>query len=318
MSRLIPITTITKTSAGRAGFTFGAALDEATGDWTPVFLGKFFRLLSAAGPTPDAGDLDWYIVAAANAANLPAPLPLDTPPAGYQLVAATQFDVVQNARYSGRYTVFTRTASLSSSGFALGQTTVYVNETIGPENTASDLTSGFITNVSTYYLLRPSAVAVVVSPNTEVSTLPLTLAGRSKSGWGEVFSQNAIRHASNFAGATAPGNPFIGMMWYDTVSNLMMVWDGAWSPVNGGSSALTGASRTSHALSTTWTVTHSLGSAFPLAPGASLGLVHSTFIVDTGGGMFAPIIPSTVTYDSADQLTVTFSTPYAGWALVRL
>ena len=97
MSRRIPITSITQSSSNPGTFTIGVTSENSTGDWTGVFLGKFFRSSLATGPTPDSGDIAWWN------GHFPSP-PSDTPPSGKVLIVATQFDVIENSRYSGRYT----------------------------------------------------------------------------------------------------------------------------------------------------------------------------------------------------------------------
>jgi len=294
MSRRIQIVSITQSGVNPGTFLIGATPDNLSGDWTPVFQGEFYR--DSAGNTQP---------------RYSSP----TPPSGYSLIVATQFDVVENSRYAGRYTVYTTPTmgGLASSTFSAGQTTIRVNETIGAPNVPADLTSGYITNVSTYYLVQPTAAAIIVPPGVELSDKPISFSGRFVSGWGEVNAQNHLSKVSNFAGPTSPTSPFTGMTWFDTSTGLMKVWDSSsWVVINSSYFAPANSYRHTQAGAlATWTVTHNLGAAAPF-------IVHHTFFVDTGGAVYKPIIPSDVTYVSANQLTVTFSSAYSGFALVRL
>jgi len=59
-----------------------------------------------------------------------------------------------------------------------------------------------------------------------------------------------------------------------------------------------------------WTITHDLGLAYPY-------VASTNFFVDTGGGDYKPIIPSDVTFVNSNSLTVSFTNPYTGYAVVR-
>lgn len=327
MTRRIPIASITTSSPGVPGtFTIGAEPEAPAGDWRSVFQGKFFRQPTAPayfltpfqGPGVWTGTRSWWD---RDNDTIPDPSPNDTPPPGYELITATVFDVVENATFAGRYTVFTKgtnSSMLESSEFSGGQTIIRVVEPV--TGTGPDLIgTGYITNLSTYLLLIDGTTGVIVPPGTELDDFAVGLSGRNRAGWGEVNSQNHLSSAAHFAGASPPAGAFNGMLWYDTANSVMMVYDGGWSIVNSGAYVMNGAYRsTLQSSSPTWIINHGLGSAFPALSAASLGLVHLTVIVDTGGSVFKPIIPQDVTYDSADQLTVTFSAAYSGYALVRL
>lgn len=305
MTRRIPISSVSQSGANPGSFVLGPTSgDNPTGNWTSVFQGKFYR--DAAGTTQTFYNADGT---------------LRTPPAGYQLIEATTFTVIDNPSYNGRYTVYTQEGTTAdaanpSSTFGGGLTTVRVNEAIGAPQSPSHLTNtGQVTNISTYYLLVSNESAIVVPPGVIIENRPIELVGRNFSGWGEVVQQNLIEAVQHYAGATAPASPYRGQIWYDTTSSpfLVKVYDGsAWSVIN--SSFFAPANSFRHTQSTaaaTWTINHNLGASTPF-------IVHATFFVDTGGGVIKPILPQDVTYVSANQMTVTFSTSFSGYALVRL
>lgn len=302
MTRRIPIQSATQSGGVGSPGSFvlqGTVNDNPAGDWTSVFRGKFYR--DSIGTTQT-----FYL----------ADGTLRSAPAGYQLIEATTFTVTGNPTFDGRYTVYTQKGTTAdaanpSSTFAAGATSVKVNEPVPAGVVGAGV---FATNISTYYLLVSSGSPIVVPPATNITDQPVELVGRNFSGWGEVFQQNLLRAVQHYAGTIAPTGPFLGQMWYDTsVSpSVMKIWDGAvWTVVN--SAAFADLSSFRHTQSTpaaTWTVNHNLGAAAPF-------IVHASFFVDPGDGTTKPILPQDVTYVTANQLTVTFSTAYAGYALIR-
>lgn len=290
--RRIPITSIAQTGSNPGTITVGPTSDNPSGDWTAVFQGRFYR--DALG-----GTQPFYSS--------------PTPPAGYTLIQATTFSVIDNPSYAGRYTVYTQPSAdgLPSSVASGGQTLIRVNEVIGAPVEPAHLSSGFITNVSTYYITVPPAAPVIVPPETIIEDRAIDLPGRGFSGWGEVFLQQLARQTQSFSGTAAPSNPLVGQPWYNPSNGEFRVWSGtAWNLLNGTVFATANSFRhTQSSAASTWTVNHNLGVASPF-------IVHASFFVDTGGGV-KPILPSDITYVSTNQFTVSFSTPYAGYALVR-
>lgn len=291
--RRIPISSIAQSGANPGTITVGATSDNTGGDWTSVFQGRFYR--DAAGNTQP-----FYSS--------------PTPPAGYSLIQATTFAVIDNPSYAGRYTVYTQPSAvgLASSSFGAGLTTIRVNEPISAPLNPAHLTSGFVTNVSTYYITIPPEAPIVVPPEVLIEARSVELPGRNFSGWGEVFLQNLARQTQNFSGTVPPTAPFVGQPWYNTTNGEFRIWNGsAWTLLNGTVFASANSFRhTQSSAAATWTVNHNLGVASPF-------IVHASFFVDTGGGVIKPILPSDMTYVSGNQFTVSFSTPYTGFALVR-
>lgn len=291
--RRIPIVSITPSGSNPGFITVDPTPDNPSGDWSQVFQGKFYR---------DAGGATQPFYSS------------PTPPAGYVLIQATTFSVIDNPSYAGRYTVYTQPSALGqpSSTYGAGKTVIRVNEPVGAPQAPADATAGFITNVSTYFITVPPASPIIVPPETIIEDKAVDLPGRSFSGWGEVLLQNLARQVQSFAGATAPPVPFVGQVWYSTSNGEFRVWSGsAWSLLNGTVFATAASFKHAQTVSAqTWTISHNLDVPAPF-------IVHASFFVDVGGGSIKPILPSDVTYIDANQLSVTFSTTYSGYALIR-
>jgi hypothetical protein len=294
MARKIEILNVIPSGTDPGAFVIGVqSPDNPSGDWTPVFQGRFYRRPSDGNTLPAYTD----------------PAPTD-----YELIQATQFTVIGNNSYNGRYTVYTKPnpSGLDSSFFSGSQTTVRVAEPVGPPGNPGDVSGGFITNITTFYLLTSPGAPIVVPPAVNLTNRPLELLGRNFSGWGEIFQQNILRVAQHFAAPTSPTSAFIGQTWYNTSNGEVRVWSGSdWNIINNQVFAPASSFRHTQAVpSDNWTVTHNLNVPSPF-------IVHHSFFVDIGGGVIKPILPQDVTYSSANQFQVTFSTPYAGYALVR-
>ncbi len=299
MSRRIQITNVTPTGGSPGSFTIGPFTpDNTSGDWTSVFKGRFYRQKTSPFTVQPFYDS-----------------PLATP-SGFDLIAATQFDVVDNASYAGRYTVYTpvSAADTASSLFSGGTTSVRVNENVGPPLSPADASGGYITNVSTYFIYRTGAEgSFVVPPGVSVQQDGLEFPGRTFSGWGEVFNQNMQSLLQHFASPLAPVDPVVGMLWYDIGVGLLKIWDGvdfvvvnsaAFAPASSANSTKVNRS------GTTWQVNHNLNAPAPY-------IVMCQFFVDIGGA-YKMVMPSDVTFVDANQFDVTFTQPYSGYALVRL
>jgi hypothetical protein len=237
------------------------------------------------------------------------------PPVGTVTLVATTFDIGGNTKYNGRYTVYTKQSlgGYEPAEFLAGATTIRVNETMATNGVGAELTDGYVTNISTYVFNVQGEAPLVVLEQREYESRPIELSGRLTTGWGEVMYQNMIRHVQNFASDTAPPNPFLGQLWFDTISGILKINVAAgaasWQPV---SAASVGSAfrHTQSAPASTWTITHSLSLTTPF-------IAESSFYIDIGGGVYKPILPSDITYVSANQLAATFSTPEAGYAIIR-
>ncbi len=283
MARSYPIAQIIQSGAqpGRI------RLNSSAGNVTSAFAGKFYR--NGAGSTQPG-----Y--------TFPAPV-------GYTLIMATTFDVVDNASYAGRYTVY---SPIDAGDSAINPSSVYttfteiaVNEVIGaPATVGDDVNTGSVTNISTYVVAITGESNLVLPPTVDLTNRPLELIGRNGLAWGEAYTQNFVKLAQNFAGATAPTSPYLGQLWYDSTNSILNVRkSSAWSEiptryryVNGGASTM-------------WTVTHNMNLPAPYVCG-----VHVA--VDMGGGVHEGAIPLNIFYDTANQLRIEFSTAQDGIALL--
>lgn len=264
---------------------------EISGDFTPIFKGKFYR----------------------NDGGLTEPSYTDPPSAGYGLIIATTFDIVENTKYAGRYTVYSPLSAGdgASSNFDGSKTLVRVREVVPSlvaGDTAALATDGYVTNISTY-LLYTGTEEVVVPPGVTLSQFPIEIMGRNVSGWGESLAQNFLNITRNFAASTPPQNPLVGQFHYDTDDKQVRVWGGVgWDLANKASFGTT-FMHTQSSPANTWTVNHVLGLQAPF-------IAFTQFFVDRGQGPKL-IIPSDVTFVSANQLTVSFSNAEIGYVLVR-
>jgi hypothetical protein len=271
-------------------------LTSAAGNVVQSFHGRFFR--QNVSPF---GTLPGYTAPA---------------PAGYTLIQATSFSIVDNPSYDGRYTVYTPISLVDagvnpSSVFVSSQTTIRVNEPIGAPLVASHTTSGRVTNITTYQLKIFNESDLFVPPTVVLEDRPLEIIGRNGQPWAEAFLQNYLELAQNFAGPTAPSNPYFGQTWYNSTANILNLRVGSsWVPIASGLSGNTTFRHTQAAPSTTWTINHNLNLAAPFIA------MYQTF-VDVGGGVYKEMLPSDMSFVSANQMTVTFTSAQSGFALVR-
>jgi hypothetical protein len=239
-----------------------------------------------------------------------------TTPSNYSLIVATTFDVINNSSYNGRYTVYTPTGVSDvnpSSVFSVGNTEILINEIVGAPLIASDAVStGSITNISTYVIAIEGETSLIVPPTILMGDRPIDIIGRNGTPWAESYTQNFVKLAQNFAGPSAPLNPYLGQTWYDDVTNTFNLrTGGGWTAIASGISGSNTTYRFSQNSATaTWVVPHALGLVAPFVAMVQI-------FVDTGGGAYKMIFPSDMTFDSANQLTISFTTPQKGVVLVR-
>lgn len=68
-----------------------------------------------------------------------------------------------------------------------------------------------------------NVIATINDGATNNST-SLTLVGRNYVGYGELLQENLVKILENFAKNTAPSNPLIGQLWFDTSLNVLKVY----------------------------------------------------------------------------------------------
>ena len=269
------------------------------GDLVSSFQGRFFR-----EDAPPHGTLPGYTV---------------SPPMGYTQIRATTFNLEDNESYAGRYTVYTPIdapdAALNpSSSFDGINTVIRVNEVIGPPlNIGDDGAVGTITNISTYVIEIADDAGVVqdlvIPPAVMPDALPVELIGRFGSPWGEGYTQNFVDLAQNFARGE-PADPILGQTWYDHANGefKLRALGGSWVTI--GSAVPTSYRHEQVSSDDTWVITHGLNLAAPY-----IAFVQF-FVLDAG--VYKLISPLDLTFDTANQLTVTFSVPRTGFALIRV
>jgi hypothetical protein len=73
-----------------------------------------------------------------------------------------------------------------------------------------------------------------VQDGTVDQTTELKFIGKNYAGYGEAQNENFLFLLENFAGTTAPGRPLSGMIWYDSVSSKLKIYDGSrWKTTSG-------------------------------------------------------------------------------------
>jgi hypothetical protein len=301
MARTLPIVSITPSAGPGSPAELRVALD-----YSQLFHGR--EWISAAGARSP-----WWTYDRDTGTATPPP------PAGTTELIATTFDLVDNARYSGRYTVFTRAAPADPvpSSFDGVNTVIRVAQAVaapGVSDPPDVLTTGSVTNISTYLISVSGESALLLLEGRALENRGVRLYGRLTQGWGEDFAQTLMSLAQCSAGPAAPPNPFQGQLWYQTTTSSMFVWTGAptntWLVVAGGAPppAATSYRHVQSVASTSWTVTHSLSLPAPFI--AQVGV-----FVNTVDGL-KPMLPADMTLVDANTLTLTFSNPETGYALV--
>lgn len=75
----------------------------------------------------------------------------------------------------------------------------------------------------------------------DTTTTSLSLVGRSALNYGAAEVSNVVHLLENFASASAPLNPLVGQVWYDSASFLLKLWNGTtWASVRSVSSGRSG------------------------------------------------------------------------------
>lgn len=70
-----------------------------------------------------------------------------------------------------------------------------------------------------------SKTPITIEDNTVDTTTSIELLGKNYAkGYGEIIATNFLHLLENFASTTAPTNPTIGQIWYDTQTNLLKVY----------------------------------------------------------------------------------------------
>jgi hypothetical protein len=238
-------------------------------------------------------------------------LQTNLPPYNTTLLPATTFLISENSHYAGRYTTYSKLAVDDFDPVvydSVSNTTKIRLKQLLTEGAGTQLTDGYLTGISTYKLdVVGSNPIQLLETQTNSTASAIELFGRFNESWGESIQQNFIRIIQHFAGGTAPTNPIIGQLWYDTATNQMKVYGGAaWVAITATVSTFTHTQTTS---ANSWVINHNLGLAAPFIADISV-------FVNVGGAV-KPIIPSDIVYNSANQTTIIFSSTYTGYVKIR-
>ena len=282
MARTIPISTISP--SGGPG-TPGQIVIE--GSFRDVFKGKFYRT--------EAGDqLPFYS---------------SVIPAGYSLIRATTFDIIENPDYKGRYTVYTPVNAGDEDLPASSTTTIRVNEVVPAPSLQANATIGSVTNISTYLIAIEGQADLIIPPTTTIYDQPIDLFGRDTSGWGEGYAQNFVNLTQNNAAALPPSPAYKGQSWYDVTAELHKTYNGtSWDVTNHAAFGIT-YRHTQSSPNTDWTVVHNQN-----LPSPFIAFVQVFKDIGSSAKM---ILPQDITFVDANTLTVKFSNAETGWVLVK-
>jgi len=87
-------------------------------------------------------------------------------------------------------------------------------------------------------LTNGTALLTLQDGTEDSTTTSLALVGRNFAGYGPFLNENFIKLMENFSSATAPSNPLIGQIWWDSTNRHLNVWQGTnWKII---SSSMTG------------------------------------------------------------------------------
>lgn len=87
-------------------------------------------------------------------------------------------------------------------------------------------------------LTNGTTLLTLADGTSDSITTSLNLVGRNVTGYGQYINENFISLLENFSSTTAPSNPLVGQLWWDTTERHLSVWQGTnWKVV---SSSMTG------------------------------------------------------------------------------
>ena len=83
-------------------------------------------------------------------------------------------------------------------------------------------------------LLPTTAGSGVINDNTLDSSTSLDLVGRNYAGYGQYVNRNFVKLLENFSSASAPANPIVGQIWWQSAERQLKVYqaDGTWKIVS--------------------------------------------------------------------------------------
>jgi hypothetical protein len=174
-------------------------------------------------------------------------------------------------------------------------------------------------------------VLTTVEDGTVNQTAELKFIGKNFAGYGEAQNENFLFLLENFAGSGAPTRPISGMLWFDSSTSKIKVYDGAKWKTTGGAevdaSAPTGLVEGELWWNNATNQLYSRNSSSEwvlIGPqGAGLGVtqMQSLTLTDTVGNTHA-VIASTIEDDivyitSTDEFTIASSNAVTGFDLIK-
>lgn len=66
----------------------------------------------------------------------------------------------------------------------------------------------------------------IIDGQIDTASTNLTFIGKNYKGWGESFNENFIKLLETFSNSTAPSKPIKGMLWYDSSTGRLKVYNG--------------------------------------------------------------------------------------------
>ena len=161
-------------------------------------------------------------------------------------VLATEFEIQNHSLSSANkkykvsdssYSALTDRTTIFVKPEKVGTSTVNISALPSGANTGASL--GKITNTSLYLLDFKQGNFVILPNEINTASSTLSIPGRYVNNYGEDIHQNVLKLTESFAGATAPRNPAVGQLWYDTsVSKIKVYSSGsAWNTLIEGTGA---------------------------------------------------------------------------------
>lgn len=141
-----------------------------------------------------------------------------------------------------------------------------------------------------------NTLAEIADQTTNVTDTPIALVGRGAVNYGRSHAENFVHILENFAHVAAPARPITGMLWYDTSTKLLKLYDGTgWVLASSGGTGNTGTLAAGSRLGGFTGVTLATGTGtatvgLMMAEGAIIAAVSSAPISQT-------LLPPTVTID---------------------
>jgi hypothetical protein len=162
----------------------------------------------------------------------------------------------------------------------------------------------------TINLTDGTILATIPDGTLDTTSCSMALPGKNYAGYGIYLDENFVHLLENSANDTAPGDPLVGQLWWNSSSELLQVWNGAvWKTISSATSSST--TPTNNVQGDLWYDT--VNEQLKVYTGTEFILVGPAF---TAGQGETGAIPATVT-DNA-QIQHTILQLYVGGTLVGI